>query len=40
MATPQEIEELNRLATLSRDRTKEMQKEKARQEAARLKDFH
>ncbi len=40
MATPQEIEEMNRLATLSRDRTKEMQKEKARQEAARLKDFH
>jgi len=39
MATPQEIEELNRLATLSRDRTKEMQKEKARQEAARLRDF-
>jgi len=37
MATQQELEELNRLATLSRDRTKEMRKEKARQEAERLK---
>ena len=38
MATPQQIEELNRLATLSKDRTKEMRAEKARQEAERLRE--
>ena len=38
MATPQEIEEMNRLATLSKDRTKEMRAEKARQEAERLRE--
>jgi len=38
MATPQQIEELNRLATLSKDRTKKMRAEKARQEAERLRE--